>query len=223
MKFVIIGGKLYNLNSTEIKLDYSVGNLHYDLKGLERFRNLEYLSINGADCETMRKLPSLKQLKVLWITYSDLSDSDVLGKFESINTIHCLNCNFTFTGRSDSNIKKLELLLCNIEGIGNFGNYENLSDLWIMGAYAPYCEYVMPDNKEDKSITLDEGVLYLDDSSGFASLDGIRSLVLTDIIIRDISGFLEMDNLEELDVSRGFISEEQKATLQNKGISVSDD
>ena len=61
---------------------------------------------------------------------------------------------------------------------------------------------------------------YLSDSSELSALNNIEELSFYNIYVEDISGVAYMDSLKRVTVSEGFISDEVRKLLEDKGIIV---
>ena len=111
-------------------------------------------------------------------------------------------------------MKEISLYFSEITNITELANCRSLTNLELFR--------IVMDNK----MIVTEGADTLDlkyclkDSSDFSFLDNIRTLKISDIDIEDISGFTEMDSLETLTVSPGYISEEHISALEHNGITV---
>lgn len=211
-QYVFLKDTVYKKDVKELALNYQ----NIDVDELNKCSELEFLRIWGIDDAFLTEMKIFQHLEHFYIFDSNINDEGIL----KINTFPNLNDMFIMNSRTDiskiqnDSVTEIRIVRSEITGITGLANCHSLT-------YLCLGEIVM-----DDKIVVTEGTNILNqkyclkDSLDFSYLDNIRTLNIYCIDIEDISGFMEMDSLETLTVSQGYISEENIKTLENNGITV---
>ncbi len=221
---VLIGVNIFRtqhvfLKNTVYKKDVKELFLSYDgidVDELNKCSELEFLAIWAIDDAFLREMTIFQNLESMYIFNSDIGDEGItkINLFPNLNDTFIMKSYADLSQIQNDSITEMQLSVSEITGITGLANCDSLT-------YLSVDEVVM-----DDKIVVTEGTniwnqkYSLKDSSDFQYLDNIETLKIRCITIEDISGFLEMDSLETLTVSEGYISEENVKTLENHGITV---
>lgn len=211
-QYVFLDDKVYKKDVKELDLYYSDN----DVDELNKCSELEELRISRIDDEFLTEMRTFQHLEHFKVFSSDIINEGMLkiNSFPVLNDMFIAYSNIDFGKIQNDSVKEISIYLSEITNITELAKCRSLTDLDLFR--------VVMDNKiivTKVANTLDMKYC-LKDSSDFSCLDNIRTLQISCIDIEDISGFIEMDSLETLTVSQGYISEENISALENNGITV---
>lgn len=211
-QYVFLKDTVYKKDVKELALNYR----NIDVDELNKCSELEFLRIWGIDDAFLTEMKIFQYLEHFYIFDSNISDEGILkiNAFPNLNDMFIMNSRTDISKIQNDSVTEIQLARSEITGITGLANCHSLTYLYLG-------EIVMDDKivVTERTNILNQKYC-LKDSSDFSYLDNIRTLNIYRIDIEDISGFTEMDSLETLTVSQGYISEENIKTLENNGITV---
>lgn len=217
--FVYLDGRLYKRNASWLGLRIiDMSNTH--VSELNKCKNLEMLYSTHMDSDDLNKMSVLEKMTNLTIADpdSDIKSSDIekLNMFPELSSLSFSNAKVDFSDLRSESIKTIHLTECDVtvNDLKLFAGCPSLKDL-------EFFQVTIDDRIKFKDEFLEMECI-LTDSSCFSDLDSVKRLYLFYTYIEDISGILDMDSLEEFTVSKGFISEEDRKLLEDKGVHVSE-
>ncbi|GEM_PF-3510698 len=178
-------------------------------------KDIEYLHISEVNDNYTEKMYDFTSLNKLDISYSEINSNHLNKIFQlsKLNDILFIHSSIDFSGAESHSPKIIHFALCDIANLKGLADCSSLIQLEISETTI-----------DDKLVITDDTAFHqkysLKDGSDFAYLDNIETLGIYNTEIEDISGFMEMDSLETLTVSHGYISEENIKNLENNGITV---
>lgn len=208
---VSIGGESYSKKSTWLNIDANEED--FSVKKLNKFKKLEYLTIDHINDEMLGEFGDFDKLKELYIYYSKLSDS--VSKLEEYPKLGVIVFH-----RSTVDLKKFsstaEYLYFDECKLTNVSALKECSSLISMEFESTAVdEYIVPINDGDN-----ETKYVMKDSSFFEGFNSVSILDLENIEIQDISGLLKMEKLKVVKVSEDKISAEFITQLKENGIEI---
>ena len=213
-EFVFIDGVIYNSNIDSLHVFLNQVNINE----LNRCSQLSTLVVAEADNDSLTKLYSFPTLEFLDIFRSktQISGSGI----NKINTLE--NLKYLFFTYSDvdlynlnsDSIESIGIDHCNVSFLEGINKCAALNELKLNAV-------ILNDNMiSTNGNDLYNRICVLNNSSDFSSLDNIKKLHIYNTVIENISGIVEMDSLEVLYVSKGTLSDDNRNTLENKGIRI---
>ncbi len=205
--FVYMCGGFYKTDCEKLDLD-----CHYksysDFGSLKFFPSLDYLYIS--DLKTDKKI-SMPYVSVSEICLGgcDIKNTSFFGSLENTKQMWAFKSKMDLSDFSNESFEGVNFVFCKMDNFEQFGTNLNAEELYIYG-----CEFT---GTEKTSAFNSE----MHDSSVFAAFDKVKILKIYNTKIDDISGFTEMQELQEMHFwADGDITDEQVAELENAGITV---
>ncbi len=207
-RYVFMGQKIYEKDTLSIEIDCREKKYSKYLKKVNQFTKIETLSIEYYDQDNyIQHISSNKTLKDLLIYFSDVEDASFINTMSNIKLLHCLETDIDFSKISSKYINTIELISCNIKNLDMLKNCSSLRKLELYkGSYEGMQKI------KDKYV--------LQDSSIFSEFDTISDLCIHDLEIQDISGFLNMESLKQINVSENSMTQDQISILESAGVQV---
>ena len=204
-RYVVANWKFYDKNLKEIRIDLRFhGQDKKIIKVLDRFSDLESIRINSADTSDLIDFPELNSHIDLIFTCSSMENAKFLDGIKSIGTLHLVETSIHFKGVPTTTVEKMDLLGCSVKGFENLASIDSLDKIDIHAGTIDGC--------------IANNELY--DSSVFSKFRSVTELEITGIVIKDVSGLMQMESLSKLTVGLGALDENQTAMLENKGVSI---
>lgn len=213
--FVYLNGKLVGTDESELKLDY-LNEQNRSCYGLQYFNKLRTLDISYGYEQEFRYMPDTDTLNDISLAFTAVNDPADIKALVNAERLHFLITRFNFDSFGSDNIKTMSFQSCCIENLDKHGCFPALEELAFYNCYFDRDDFtfgLMMDKSDDTQI--------ITDSSAFAGLDSVKRLRFDRIIFEDISGFLDMESLEEISIYNNEISDENIALLENAGIKIS--
>ena len=173
------------------------------------------LIINDVTDEYIEKMYDFDNLTFLYILHSEITSANInkILQLPDLKNLSFMYSNVDFLGAESDCPEKLDLCLTKVKNLKELADCNSLTELCISSVTI-----------DDKLIITDNTRFHekysLKDSSDFAFFDNLETLKIYGTKIEDISGFIKMDLLKTLTVSKGYISGENMKALENKGITV---
>lgn len=209
-RYVFVGWETYEKDMTCIDIDSSWKEEMALLKRVNEFNKLKELNIyhyEEADLNQF-KLQN-KTLKQLQIDFTDLRDVSFLNSIPSLEYVGLYDGIIDLCSINNKNVSEIEFVDCEIKNLGMLKRCSSLKSLLI---YACSFDglYIKNDN------------LVLRDSTIFSELDSIVDLDLDDedLKIKDVNGFLKMNSLKKIIISKNCMTRGQIDKLESAGIQV---
>ena len=137
----------------------------------------------------VKYISSNRTLNDLAFSCSYVGDTSFINTMSNLKLIHCFESDIDFNRVSSKHINTIQLISCNIKNLYMLKNCSSLTKLEIYkGSY--------------EGMTRSKGNYVLQDSSVFSELDTILELDIKDVKIEDIKGFLDMESLKKIYVSK---------------------
>ncbi|MBD5143027.1 MAG: hypothetical protein HDT22_05365 [Ruminococcus sp.] len=121
-----------------------------------------------------------------------------------------------FNDINNSTVEKIIISASSVKNLQSVADCGDLKELILNSSEADGFIIAEEKNGNDKE-KLD---FFLRDSSCFSVLDNVEELGFYSIYVEDASGLADMTSLKRVKVSKGFISEEARKLLEEKGIDV---
>ena len=168
-----------------------------DLKGIENFPNITMLEIDqDTYISDISEIVKCKKIEDLTFHFANsVSDYSYLGELENLNDLYII-----LSGRYDEKD-------CKAVNIESLSSCKNLEYLGIQGCYMESMDFLEPltNLKELRFWTTCPEPM---DISPLSGMDKLEKLEITHYGSDDISVFLQMDNLKELDIHEQGYSQE---------------
>ena len=197
--FAVIDKKIYKNDIKKIDPDLDITSVREINKCIE----VEQIWLTRASENTISGFRNFHNLYDLMVMSSDISraDCEKISKFDNLKEFTVFRTDIDFKGFNSDSVSSIVFIMSTVK------NFEELSECKSLKIISISASAI-----SDNDITKD--------SSIFASFDYVEELHLNTGKIEDVSGFLEMDSLKELDVYKGSLSEENIKLLEDNGISV---
>lgn len=206
-KYVYIGDNVISKKTTDVTIDFMTSKIGKSLNKLKSISRVEKLRLEFvSDDDDLRYIPKLNNIKELAIACSEINNATFLNSFEAIQKIHIVESTVDFQDFSNPSLKSLEIYSCKIINFQMIGKVSSLENLEV------YQSNLSNQNEDMVSNELDSEI--------FSGFDYISSLKISKMNIMDIGGFLKMKSLNNLEIDKECITEEQVAELKEAGITV---
>ena len=212
--FVYLNGKLLSTDVTALELDY-LNAANRSCYGLQYFDKLQTLRISHGYEQEFVYIPGTETPNEITLAFTSVKEPADIKALENAGTLHFLVARFDFDGFGSDKIKDLSFQSCCIDNFNGHGALPNLEELTFYNCYFDREDFsfgLMMDKSDDTQT--------IADTNAFAALDSVKRLCFDRIIFEDISGFLDMDSLEEIKISSDELSEENIEKLEKAGIKV---
>lgn len=190
----------------------------FSINELNRCTDLDRLEIKDIDDSTLEKMGVLDHLAELDIFDSEINGSGIekINMFPNLKDMIIVRSEFDLSNFGNNSLETIWILFCGVtesdlKGIANCPSLKKL--ILTQVPIGNCCTVTDIENDSWKKFTLT-------DSSCLSVLDNIEQLTIGDTFIEDISGIEDMDSLDTLRVTRGYISEDHIKALEDKGINV---
>lgn len=215
--FVYIDGEIHNRDETDLHFIYMPATR---ISELNRCKDVEYLHVINIDNEQIEKMRVFEELKYLRLRNQllDLNAPEIekINQFPKLIWLDLLCYNADLSSLENDSITQIELEggKYTFDDKGFLSGCPELESLRIQNSTIKgFITSIWNEDYNNASYTLE-------DSSFLSDLDKVKTLVLDDMTIEDVSGILEMDSLEELSLIQCTIPEEFKKELEDKGINI---
>ena len=204
--FIFLDGKLYRKDITVIR---GVNVTSNNIREINLCTKLEELDIWAANDNILSEMKAFNSLADLLMVDANLSEGGILrlNDMPQLNRMTFLESHIDLTRLNNKALTHLSISLSDVSGIIGCASCSSLTEMVLQEVTIP-----------DKIICTKNKEYLLKDSSDFSALDNIKVLEIHDIDIEDISGFLEMDSLETLNVTQGTLSNNDYQILMEAGI-----
>ncbi len=230
---------VYRLDAKELWLSHRLNS--FTASELNRCTAVESLMLHCPDNATLAKLGSFEHLDALTFFHDDetltADGMAFISRQPALDTVWFFGTNADLTGIRSDSVRKVILYGCEISNLSELANcpaMEELSctnlllgdHLWSQDETDPEVNQYFTDTDGEEFVIrpMEDVVInyYMDDSSDFAPLDQVKKLSFSDVIFHDISGLLDMDSLETLELGNCEMSDADRKALTDKGIAVTD-
>lgn len=207
LKHVVINDLTYSIDIKDLHVHLNTVNI----KELNKCTKLEKLDLTEANENSISKLKDFHNLNDLTISFSEMSslDSEKISHFDNLKNLAIYITTIDFKKFNSSTISQITL------GGNKITNFKSLSR-----CHALYSLAIEHSTISDNCIISENNKYVMKDSSVFASFDSVEKLNIFVDKIEDISGILEMESLKEFKVDKMTLSEDDKKSLEDKGISI---
>lgn len=206
---VYMCGGFYDTGCRELRLD-CCNEDRCDLRDLKYFSAAEYIDISSLDTDREILMPETVSQISLTFSGCKIRNNSFRDVPKNIDELRFVGTSVDISEFSNDNIKKLTFILGSIDNFDRLGSCPAVEELCLHGVGFQGLEQtdIVP-------------VIYeLHDSSVFSGFDSVKSLEICQINIYDISGFLDMQSLEEICLWEEYISPEDVRELTEAGIRV---
>lgn len=230
---------VYRWDETEIWLSHRLNG--FTASELNRCTAVKSLMLHCPDNATLAKLGSFEHLDTLTFFHDDetltADGMAFISRQPVLDTVWFFGTDADLTGIRSDSIRKVILYGCELTNLGELVNCPAMEELsctnivlgdhiWRVDETDPDVNMVFTDADGEEFVIrpMEDVVInyYMDDSSDFAPLDQVKKLSFSDVIFHDISGLLDMDSLETLELGNCEMSDADRKALQDKGIAVTD-
>lgn len=230
---------VYRLDAKELWLSHRLNG--FTASELNRCTAVKSLMLHCPDNATLAKLGSFAHLDSLTFFEEDetlaADGMAFIARQPALDTVWFFGTDADLTGIRSDSVRKVIFYGCEISNLSELANctaMEELSctnlllgdHLWSQDETDPEVnQYLTDADGEGFVIRPMEDVVinyYMDDSSDFAPLDQVKKLSFSDVIFHDISGILDMDSLETLELDDCEMSDADRRALAEKGVTVTD-
>lgn len=210
--FAYFNGEFYSTSNTEeLSIRAFPGQSLYHL---QFFRDLKQLHLSEAREQDLKYIPDTPTLTDLAFAFSEIDDMPAVKAFNNAEYLHFLESHLNFAEFGSDSISELSIWSSYIRNFDKLGEFPKLERLELFN-----CSINSTDEYASLPMT-GETDWRIDDSSPFAGLDSVKTLVIERITVTDISGILDMESLVELQTDSSSFSAENIAALRNAGINI---
>lgn len=206
--------KQFYVCATTKELDLRGFSFDWPMYYLQFFKKLQKLHLYEPVQDDLKYIPDTRTLTEISISFADITDASSVKALDCTENLHFYGSKFSFDGYSSSEVRNLSFQSCGIFDLDKHGHFSSLEELTFNNCFF---------DKEDFSYTLtyDNPGQVITDTGAFSTLAGVRKLNFDRMIIKDISGFIGMANLQEIVAGEGVFSPENTEKLTSAGIKVS--
>lgn len=206
-----IDGKVYKTDIKDIKIHLNGDDADDNIREINKCSEIEKLFITRAYENSVSKLKNFHSLNDLTIAFSEISssDSEKISYFDNLKDLCIYITTIDLKGFNNNIISSIISISSKIANLEALSECQSLKSLTISHSTV-----------SDNCIIVEDDKYIMKDSSVFASFDYTEELRIFLDKIEDISGILEMDSLKVFEIDKGTISEDDKKSLEDKGISV---
>ena len=182
----------------------------FSTKKLNQFTELETLNVENVNDDTFEDFGDFKELSHIFFINSELyTSTSKLNSYEKLEYAQFDDSEVDLKGVCLPNLTDISFQNCNVYNISALKECAKLENISLEKTLV-YDSIFRVDNK-----------YVIKDSSVFADFDAVVNLDLDNIVVEDISGFLEMDALRSIGgLRKNSLSDEQAAELEAHGIKV---
>ncbi|MBQ9894388.1 MAG: hypothetical protein IJM38_03265 [Ruminococcus sp.] len=204
---VKLEGRYYPKDSKSLNIDAK--SKDFSTKKLNKFTELERLSISKVNDDILEDFGDFKELSSLTFFYAKLyKAAPKLNSYEKLEEVSFFNSEVDLQGVYISELKDIVFDKCDVKNFSALKECAKLDHIQLSGTTA------------DGYIVHEDHEYVLKDSSVFADLDTVTNINLEHIVLEDISGILEMDSLKTVVVGMDEVPDETVDKLTSHGIEV---
>lgn len=216
--YTIINGKIYETNLKRIEIDFNKSKI--GLNNLKYLNKLEALTIYSASKENkLNDILQLEALEEVNINYSEIHDMTFINSLTNLRELYFLASYIDFSNISNSNLKKIDITSCELVGIENLSEFQNLEEIHMYNIDVVDIHSIST-VKNIKSLYLGK-IGEIRNIEKLSALETIERLAIYDSNFdMDYTILCDMPNLKYVGLSKNTINNEEKNILQEKGIYV---
>lgn len=186
-------------------------NLRYDkIKEINKCTEVEDMMVSYANEGDISNFIDFGSLSQLYLSCSEVNNSDSrkISAFGNLKELNLYRTIIDFEGFNSTNLATVIALQSNVKNFNSLANCLSLRSITLL------------DTVVDDNIINSDGNFTMKDSGFLSSFENITELNIYVDNIEDVSGICEMDSLQKLTVNSDSISDEQKRSLEDRGIKV---
>lgn len=191
-----------------------------NIKELNRCSNIKSMIVADTTNDRFSQLTVFEHLETLEVFLSKEEISadgvDMINKQPNLKELGFTYTEADFNGINNSSVEKMIISASSVKNLQSVADCGALKELILNSSKVDGCIIAEENTGNDK----EPYNFYLSDSSKLSALNNIEELSFYNIYVEDISGVAYMDSLKRVTVSEGFISDEVRKHLEDKGIIV---